>query len=88
MKKIFIARSFESDFKKVPIDIKFKTEFAIGKLKRNPFSPDFKIKKLKGLGKNFWRIKVDQNYRLIYSISKNSVILHYIGHRKDIYQGF
>lgn len=88
MRKLLVTKKFESDFKKVPSNIKIKTEIALNTLKQNPFSSTLKIKRLKALGKNFWRLKVDRNYRLIYSLSKNSIILHRIRHRKDIYRSF
>lgn len=85
---LLVTRQFESDFKKIPIEIKLKTEVVLGALKQNPFSPALKIKKLKGLGKNYWRVKIDRNYRLIYTISKNTVIAHRLRHRKNIYRSF
>ena len=88
MRKLLVTKKFESDFKKVPSDIQIKTEVAANALKQNPFNSTLKIKKLKVLGENFWRLKVNRNYRLIYSLSKNSIILHRIRHRKDIYRSF
>lgn len=87
MLKLFVTKKFESDFKKVPIDVRFKTEITLNTIRQSPFNKALRIKKLKGLGKNFWRLRIDRNYRLIYSLRKNSIILHRIRHRKDIYRG-
>ena len=88
MQKLLVTKQFESDFKKIPNEVKIKTEIALTNLKQNPFNPVLKIKKLKGLGKNFWRLKIDRNYRLIYSLNKNFLVLHRIRHRKNIYRSF
>ncbi len=88
MRQLLTTRQFELDFQKIPTDIKLKTGIALSVLKQNPFSQTLKIKKLKGLGKSFWRLKIDRNYRLIYSLGENSIVLHRIRHRKDIYRNF
>jgi len=88
MLSLLVTKKFESDFKKVPNDIKIKTEIALNSLRQNPFNSTLKTKKLKALGKNFWRLKINHNFRLIYSLVKNSIILHRIRHRKDIYRSF
>ncbi|TSC74831.1 MAG: hypothetical protein G01um101430_750 [Parcubacteria group bacterium Gr01-1014_30] len=88
MFEVVATNKFASDFKILPSHIQAKTDIWLNKLRHDPFSLDFPIKKLKGLRNNFWRLKIDRNYRLIYSVSKNSLILYRIRHRKDIYQKF
>ncbi|OGF21511.1 hypothetical protein A2Y83_04515 [Candidatus Falkowbacteria bacterium RBG_13_39_14] len=88
MLKLIVTKQFESDFKKIPLEIKKITEIFLNSLKENPFDDNLKIKKLKGLNGNYWRLKVNFHYRLIYSITKDSIILHRIRHRKDIYRDF
>lgn len=88
MLEVIITKKFEADFKQLPSYIKTKTDFWLNKLKINPFGPNLPIKKLKGLSNNFWRLKVDRNYRLIYSVAKNSLVLYRIRHRKEIYRKF
>lgn len=88
MLEIIVTKKFEIDLRKIPSDVKIKTDFLLQKLKQNPFSRNLPIKKLKGLEGDFWRLKIDRDYRLVYSIIKKSIILYRIRHRKDIYQKF
>lgn len=85
MREIIVTQKFEKDFQKVPPVIKLKTEKIIQDFKRNLFFKNLDIKKLKGF-KKFWRIKINQNWRLIYMITPNSIKLLRIKHRKDIYR--
>lgn len=85
MREIIVIRKFEKDFQKVPLIIKLKTEKIIQIFKKDPFFKNLDIKKLKGF-KNFWRVKIDRNWRLIYMITPNTVELLRIKHRRDIYR--
>ena len=86
MHQLVVTQKFEKDFKKIPHDIKLKTEKIVQTLKRNPFAKNLNIKKLKGFRKSYWRVKIDKNYRLIYTIKSYVIELRRIRHRREIYK--
>lgn len=55
----------------------------IQELKKNPFTGKALEKELSG----YWSIRA-KRFRIIYRIlqNKNTIQIHYIGHRKDIYE--
>ena len=83
MRFIVVTNQFKKDFKKVPMNIQIKAHEKTEKLCINILDKSLNICKLK-LKDNLWRIRINQ-YRLVYSFDKDSIILHRILHRKDIY---
>ena len=56
-------------------------------LLENIFSPKLHTKKLKGFSNELiYSFRVTREYRGIFRLSGNGIILFAIGHRKDIYQ--
>ncbi len=56
-------------------------------LEVNIFNPKLHTKKLKGFpAEHVYSFRITQSYRGIFRLSRDSVILFAIGHRKDIYQ--
>lgn len=53
-------------------------------LERDPISANGDAKKLEGFS-NIYRVKVGDNYRIVYGVSKRIVQLYGIGHRNKIY---
>ncbi|MBU1421016.1 type II toxin-antitoxin system mRNA interferase toxin, RelE/StbE family [Patescibacteria group bacterium] len=85
MRKIIVTQRFEKDFKKLQEIIKNKTEVVVQLLKKDSRTKAVDLKKLKGF-KKFWRVKVDRNYRLIYTITPDAIELRRIKHRQGIYK--
>jgi mRNA interferase RelE/StbE len=81
---IIIKKSAEKEIANLPLLIveKLYKEFIV--LSKTP-RPDG-VKKLSGF-KNLYRIRIN-DYRVIYSIEDNVLIIHIlkVGHRKDIYK--
>ncbi len=85
MLEIIATPQFRKDLKKIPLDVIDYAEEIIEKLCRNPLDSTLDIKKLKRIKPPVWRVKIGK-YRLIYSFTKTSLLLHRIRHRKDIYK--
>ena len=84
MFNLFIERSAEKDFKKLPTK---HLSNVISKIKG--LSKDSHPKGCKKLinNKNFWRIRIG-NYRVIYEVieSEKSIRIYKVKHRKDVYK--
>ncbi|MCK9304260.1 MAG: type II toxin-antitoxin system RelE/ParE family toxin [Bacteroidales bacterium] len=81
---IEIARSVESDLRKIPVDKHEAFFIEIENLTTNPF-PESRYKKLKGT-KHSYRLRVG-NYRILYEVdsSERLITIYRIRHRKDSY---
>ncbi len=85
MRELFKTSRFSRDIKKLPYEVQ-KDAFEISlKLTENPLDKSLNIKYLTGFKKIF-RIIVFTDFRMIYSFDETSVLLHRIGHRKEIYK--
>jgi len=86
MHQLVITRRFEKDFRDTPRSIKLKVDRVAQILKENPFAKNLNIKKLGGFRKSYWRVKIDKNYRLIYTVEPKIIELRRIKHRREIYR--
>ena len=79
------SRDFNFDFFKLPIDIQARPEESIDRL--GLLLDRFPHTHLKGM--NCYRLRVG-DYRVIYSfdLSKGTLYLLAVGHRREIYQGY
>lgn len=81
--KVSYKSSVERDLKRLPKDHQVKILEKIEKdLTQNP---TFKGKALKGKWKGLWRYEV-WPYRVIYSLSTDSILVLRIRHRKEVYR--
>ena len=85
MRSIFATPQFRKDLVEVSKNIFSRAEAVLSVLKLNPVDVSLKSKKLK-IGTDLWRVRIG-THRLVYSFSKNSLILLRIRHRKDVYKG-
>ena len=81
---IIYKRSAAEELLQLPATVAFKVRAAINKLSENPRPQG--CKKLKGSNSDY-RIRLG-NYRIIYSIADNVLIVTVIkiAHRKDVYR--
>lgn len=79
--KIKFKASVEKDLKK--IDQKERTKI-LNKIKKELSNNPGKDKQLKGEFKDLYSYRAG-NYRVIYTISNNEILILRIGHRKDVY---
>lgn len=85
MRSVLATTQFKKDLREVPKEIFDRADALLQVLKINPTDISLKPKKLK-IGENLWRIRIGV-YRLIYSFTKDSLMLLRIRHRKDVYRG-
>lgn len=86
MRELLITRQFEKDVRKLPKEIYSLADAEIALLRENPFDITLDTKKLKGFSDPaLYRLRVGV-YRMLYSFTPQSLILHRIAHRKDIYR--
>ena len=83
--RVTATRSFERDFKALPLSIRKIIAEALSHLEREPFGPAPKVKKLRIKGAGRWRLRVGV-YRVRYDVIKRDVVLHRVRHRKDSYR--
>ncbi len=79
--RIDLKNSAYHDLKKIDRHMQAKILGEIKGLSHNPFPSD--VKKLKGT-ESIYRIRTG-DYRVIYKIEENTIIIYYIRHRKDAY---
>ncbi len=82
--KIKLKASAEKELEKLPKQVLAKTIAAIQELASNPFPHG--VKKLTGF-KQTYHVRVG-NYRILYTVSKNILVIEIIciRHRKDAYR--
>ncbi|MEQ1790055.1 MAG: type II toxin-antitoxin system RelE/ParE family toxin, partial [Rickettsiales bacterium] len=70
--------------KKLPMNVGRDIRYSLDSLAKNPFADGADVKKLKG--RDGYRLRVG-NYRVIYEIESNKLIIHVleVADRKDIY---
>jgi len=82
--RVDFKNSAYHDLKKIDRPMQAKILGEIKGLSHNPFP--FDVKKLKGT-ESIYRIRTG-DYRVIYKIEGNAIIIYYIRHRKDAYRPF
>lgn len=85
MRAVLVTPQFAKDLRKIPRDIQAAADTIVQQLATNPLHPDFKIKKLRNIAPAVYRVRIG-HYRLIFSYTSETVVLHRIRHRKDIYR--
>lgn len=83
--KVVITRSAEKELSQLSKEVIVRIRQKILLLADNPFPHGYK--QLKGSNDKFFRIRVG-DYRIIYSIQNNELIINIIkiGHRREIYE--
>lgn len=86
--KIEFKKSAFKEYQKLPLNVKNKVSDALKMLSINPFLEILNYKKINAKDNNY-RIRIG-DYRIIYSLYNNSLIIRIIrvGHRKDVYKYF
>ena len=85
MRALFVTHQFEKDLSKIPKEIRDHADTILPLVRENPLTQNLNIKKLKGFVPSVYRVRIG-SYRLMYSFTQNSLTLHRIAHRKDIYR--
>lgn len=82
---LYRVNRFVKDFKTLPKTVKFEVWEVVEKLNKNVFDPHLDVKKLVGY-RDIWRVKVERDFRLIFTFDEDSLTLLRVAHRKDIYR--
>jgi addiction module RelE/StbE family toxin len=85
MRVLQVTPQFQKDWRDVPDLVRSEASNISKYLLVNPVAPSLAAKKLQGIAPSAWRVRIGQ-YRLIYSFTKTTVILHRIRLRKDVYR--
>jgi mRNA-degrading endonuclease RelE of RelBE toxin-antitoxin system len=85
MFKLFLTSRASREFKKLPREISLEvSELFNGEFRKNPLSRMFNVKKLNVPFLGF-RLRLG-NYRILFTIEKEHIIVYSIKHRKDAYK--
>jgi mRNA interferase RelE/StbE len=81
-----IRPAFRREFKNLPVPIQTKIFSVLELLKENPFPQG--TKKLEGHRGPLYRVKIAKDYRLIYAVLKEKLLIAAlkVGPRRDIYR--
>lgn len=85
MRTVLVTPRFKKDVCKIPQDIQEAADETIDLLSINPWHPGLNVKKLTNIVPVVYRVRI-RHYRLIFSYTREAIILHRIRHRKDIYR--
>ena len=86
MRKLVFGESFLKSVKNLDNQLKPKLKFYLDILQENPFDSKLHTKLLKGKLSGFCSFRLSRDYRVIFQIKSDEVLLVEIGHRKDVYQ--
>ena len=75
---IYVTRSFQRLFKRLPADIRDATHSKLARYLENPAHPSLRIRRVKGT-ERIWEMSITLNYRLTFEIDGERVILRRIG---------
>lgn len=82
--RLIPSKIFLKDLEKLPADMKPRVEKALLELKKDPHSTS-NIKKLRNVDIGEWRLRVG-DWRLRYDVVDDTILLHVIRQRKDVYK--
>lgn len=77
-KEIKLLRRFEKDYDALPSDVKESVDEKLRMFVSNQRHPSLRVKKMEG-AQDIWEMRVTDNYRITFQMSKDSVILRRVG---------
>lgn len=85
--KIEITTQFEKLYKKLPLLIRKKAEKQIDYFLLDPFYPSLNVEKLSPKDKNYWSLRIDKKYRIIFNyLNQETVVFVAVGEHDWIYK--
>ena len=64
--EIEVTPQFEKLYKKLPVTVKIRAEKQIGYFVIDPFYPSLNVEKLAPKTKQYWSLRIDKKYRIIF----------------------
>jgi mRNA-degrading endonuclease RelE of RelBE toxin-antitoxin system len=87
MTEIYYTEEFLRRYRELPPPVQWKAEAREQLFRENPFHPSLKTEKLQPLEKEYWSLRVDRNYRIIFRFGEaNKVYFVTCGHHNWIYR--
>ena len=78
---------FEKRYRKLSLSIKRKSEKQISLFIRDPRYPSLHVEKLEPKSKQYWSLRIDKQYRIIFRfLSENTVVFVGVGEHDWIYK--
>ena len=78
--------NFQRQYRRLTRSIQREANETAQQLRLNPLDASLGVKKLEDVAGNLYRVALCGEYRLVYSFTKSAVVLHHIGHRRDVYE--
>ena len=85
MRALFSTSQFQKDIRRIPFEVRERLEEIVGRLRNNPLDRSLSPIKLHSVTPPTWRVRIGA-FRLVYTFNTQSVFLHRIRHRKDVYR--
>ena len=73
--EIEVTPQFEKLYKKLPQPVKLRAEKQIDYFKIDPLHPSLNVEKLSPKGKNYWSLRIDRKYRIIFKYQIGQVVI-------------
>ena len=86
IQEIHVHKAFEKQFRMLPAHIQQKAGKAEKLFRDNPFHPSLRLHKLKGKLDGLWSISLDREYRIIFEVLEDGVVLFISIGRHSIYE--
>ena len=84
--RIEYTPEFEKQYRRLPISIKKKAEKQTDLLVRDPRYPSLRLEKLAPKSREYWSLRVDKRYRIIFRfLAEDAVVFVGIGEHDWIY---
>ena len=71
---IYYSSKFAREYKKLPQNTKMQAEKTEILFRQNPFDPQLKTHKLKGILSKYYSFSIDKNYRIIFEFQTAKII--------------
>ena len=71
---IYYSSKFAREYKKLPQNVKDQAEKAELLFRQDPFNPQLKTHKLKGILSRYYSFSIDKNYRIIFEFQTAKII--------------
>ena len=85
--EIRFTPEFEKRYRKLPLSVKIKAEKQIVFFEENPLHPSLNVEKLNPKSKEFWSLRVDKKYRIVFKFLKEDLVIFYnVGEHDWIYK--
>lgn len=83
--KLFLTKSFDSDYKRLPIIIQKQCDRQLVTLLKNPRHPSLRTSKIQGF-EDIWEGRISKEYRFSFQIIKNIYLIRRVGKHDHLFK--